>query len=104
MPARTRVHSARLLSLFINLYVRKEAVLSSQIEGTQSSFSYSMLFESAGAPSVPLEDVQEVSNYVAAMNHGLRRLREDFPLSLRLIREIHNILLSKGRGSSRVSG
>src|SRR6202049_1351510 len=91
-------------SLFIYLYVRKEAVLSSQIEGTQSSFSDLMLFESAEAPSVPLEDVQEVSNYVAAMNHGLRRLREDFPLSLRLIREIHKILLSKGRGSQKRPG
>ena len=59
-------------SLFIYLYVRKEAVLSSQIEGTQSSFSDLMLFESAEAPSVPLGDVQDVSNYVAAMNHGLR--------------------------------
>jgi len=66
-------------SLFIYLYVRKEAVLSSQIEGTQSSFSDLMLFESAEAPSVPLEDVQEVSNYVAAMNHGLRRLPGGFP-------------------------
>jgi Fic family protein len=84
-------------SLFIYLYVRKEAVLSSQIEGTQSSFSDLMLFESAEAPSVPLEDVQEVSNHVAAMNHGLRRLRKDFPLSLRLIREIHKILLCKER-------
>src|SRR6267143_3618508 len=91
-------------SLFIYLYVRKEAVLSSQIEGTQSSFSDLMLFESAEVPSVPLEDVQEVSNYVAAMNHGLRRLREDFPLSLRLIREIHKILLSKGRGSQKRPG
>src|SRR3984957_7356927 len=91
-------------SLFIYLYVRKEAVLSSQIEGTQSSFSDLMLFESAEAPSVPLEDVQEVSNYVAAMNYGLRRLREDFPLSLRLIREIHKILLSKGRGSQKRPG
>src|SRR5690242_14862221 len=91
-------------SLFIYLYVRKEAVLSSQIEGTQSSFSDLMLFESAEAPSVPLEDVQEVSNYVAAMNHGLRRLRGDFPLSLRLIREIHKILLSKGRGSQKRPG
>jgi len=60
-------------SLFIYLYVRKEAVLSSQIEGTQSSFSDLMLFESAEAPGVPLEDVREVSNYVAAMNLGLRR-------------------------------
>src|SRR5437764_12704121 len=91
-------------SLFIYLYVRKEAVLSSQIEGTQSSFSDLMLFESAEAPSVPLEDVQEVSNYVAAMNHGLERLRTGFPLSLRLIREIHEILLSKGRGSEKQPG
>src|SRR5271157_3929929 len=91
-------------SLYIYLYVRKEAVLSSQIEGTQSSFSDLMLFESAEAPSVSLEDVQEVSNYVAAMNHGLRRLREDLPFSLRLIREIHTILLSKGRGSQNHPG
>lgn len=91
-------------SLFIYLYIRKEAVLSSQIEGTQSSFSDLMLFESAEAPGVPLEDVQEVSNYVAAMNHGLRRLREGFPLSLRLIREIHEILLSKARGSEKHPG
>jgi len=91
-------------ALFIYLYVRKEAVLSSQIEGTQSSFSDLMLFESAQAPGVPLEDVQEVLNYVAAMNHGLRRLREDFPLSLRLIREIHKVLLSKGRGSEKRPG
>ncbi len=91
-------------SLFIYLYVRKEAVLSSQIEGTQSSFSDLMLFESAETPGVPLEDVQEVSNYVAAMNHGLRRLREGFPLSLRLIREIHEVLLSKGRGSEKRPG
>lgn len=91
-------------SLFIYLYVRKEAVLSSQIEGTQSSFSDLVLFESAESPSVPLEDVQEVSNYVAAMNHGLRRLKEDFPLSLRLIREIHRILLARGRGSEKRPG
>jgi len=91
-------------ALFIYLYVRKETVFSSQIEGTQSSFSDLMLFESAEAPAVPLKDVQEISNYVAAMNHGLRRLREDFPLSLRLIREIHKILLSKERGSGKHPG
>jgi Fic family protein len=84
--------------------IRKEAVLSSQIEGTQSSFSDLMLFESAEAPGVPLKDVQDISNYVTAMNHGLRRLREDFPLSLRPIREIHKILLSKGRGSEKRPG
>ncbi len=90
--------------LFIYMYVRKEAVLSSQIEGTQSSLSDLMLFESEEAPGVPLDDVQEVSNYVAAMNHGLTRIREGFPISLRLIREIHEILLSKGRGNTRQSG
>jgi len=92
------------LSLFLYAYVRKEAVLSSQIEGTQSSLSDLVLFESAEAPGVPLEDVQEVSNYVAALGHGLDRLRGGFPLSLRLIREIHQVLLSKGRGSSKEPG
>lgn len=91
-------------SLFLYLYVRKEAVLSSQIEGTQSSISDLLLFESDEAPGVPLEDVQEVSSYIAAMNHGLRRLREGFPLSLRLIREIHEILLSHGRGRDKNPG
>lgn len=91
-------------SLFIYLYVRKEAVLSSQIEGTQSSLSDLLLFESEETPGVPLEDVQEVSNYVAAMNHGLRRLQEGFPLSLRLVREIHGILLAHGRGSDKHPG
>ena len=92
------------LSLFIYAYVRKEAVLSSQIEGTQSSLSDLLLFENDEAPGVPLADVREVSNYVAALNHGLKRLREGFPLSLRLIREIHEVLLSKGRGSDKQPG
>lgn len=91
-------------SLFIYFYVRKEALLSSQIEGTQSSFSDLLLFESKEVPGVPIEDVQEVLNYVAAMNHGLKRLREGFPLSLRLMREIHGILLSKGRGANKAPG
>jgi Fic family protein len=90
--------------LFLYMYVRKEALLSSQIEGTQSSLSDLLLFESEAAPGAPLDDVQEVSNYVAAMNHGLARLREEFPLSLRLMREIHGTLLSKGRGSSKQPG
>jgi len=90
--------------LFLYMYVRKEALLSSQIEGTQSSLSDLLLFESEEAPGVPLDDVQEVSNYVAAMNHGLARIREGFPISLRLIREIHGILLSKGRGSTKQPG
>ena len=90
--------------LFLYMYVRKEALLSSQIEGTQSSLSDLLLFESEEAPGVPLDDVQEVSNYIGAMNHGLNRIREGFPLSLRLIREIHETLLSKGRGSTKQPG
>lgn len=85
-------------SLFLYMYVRKETVLSSMIEGTQSSLSDLLLFEFEHQPGVPLDDVQEVSNYVAALNYGLNRLNEEFPLSLRLLKEIHNILLSKGRG------
>lgn len=91
-------------SVFLYSYVRKEAVLSSQIEGTQSSLSDLLLFESEEAPGVPLEDVQEVSNYVSALEHGMKRLREGFPLSLRLICELHEILLSKGRGSRKNPG
>jgi Fic family protein len=91
-------------SLFLHMYIRKEALLSSQIEGTQSSLSDLLLFEAEETPGVPVDDTREVSNYVAAMNHGLRRLREDFPLSLRLIREIHAILLSKGRGQDKDPG
>ena len=92
------------LSLFIYAYVRKEALLSSQIEGTQSSLSDLLLFENEEVPGVPIEDVQDVSNYVAALFHGLKRMREGFPLSLRLIREIHEILLSRGRGSNQEPG
>jgi Fic family protein len=89
---------------FLYMYVRKEALLSSQIEGTQSSLSDLLLFENEEVPGVPLDDVREVSNYVAAMDYGLKRLRDGFPLSLRLIREIHDVLLSKGRGSSKQPG
>ena len=85
--------------LFIYAYVRKEAVLSSQIEGTQSSLSDLLAFEIDDAPGSPISDVVEVSNYVAALEHGLERLRDDFPLSNRLIREIHRMVLSSGRGS-----
>jgi Fic family protein len=91
-------------SLFLYAYVRKEAVLSSQIEGTQSSLSDLLLFELEEAPGVPLDDVVEVSNYVAALDYGLARLREGFPLSNRLIREIHGVLLSRGRGSGKAPG
>ena len=85
--------------LFIYSYVRKEAVLSSQIEGTQSSLADLLFFELDEAPGVPRDDAREVSNYVAALRHGLRRLREGFPLSNRLIREVHGVLMSGGRGA-----
>ena len=92
------------IDLFLYMYIRKEAVLSSQIEGTQTSLSDLLLFELKEAPGVPLDDVVEVSNYVAAMNHGLKRLKEEFPFSNRLIREVHEILLLKGRGSDKNPG
>lgn len=91
-------------TLFPYSYVRKEALLSSQIEGTQSSLSDLLLFELEEAPGVPVDDVVEVSNYVAALDHGLRRLRGGFPLSNRLFREIHGVLLSRGRGSDKAPG
>ena len=91
-------------SLFLYMYIRKEAVLSSQIEGTQSSLSDLLLFEMDAAPGVPVDDVREVSNYVAAMEHGLKRLRDGFPLCNRLICEIHEKLLSKGRGAGKKPG
>jgi Fic family protein len=90
-------------TLFIYSYVRKEAVLSSQIEGTQSSLSDLLLFELEGTANVPLDDVEEVSRYVAAMNHGIKRLKE-LPISLRLIKEIHAVLLATGRGSQQEPG
>jgi Fic family protein len=91
-------------NLFLYAYVRREAVLSSQIEGTQSSLADLLLFELEEAPGVPLDDVVEVSNYVAALEHGMNRLREGFPLSNRLIREMHATLLSRGRGSEKSPG
>lgn len=91
-------------SLFLYMYIRKEAVLSSQIEGTQSSLSDLLLFESEQLPFAPLEDVQEVSCYVAAMEHGLKRIKEGFPISLRLLREVHERLLNAGRGYTKSPG
>jgi cell filamentation protein, protein adenylyltransferase len=92
------------IRFLLYLYVRKEALVSSQIEGTQSSFADLLLYENEAKPHVPVEDVEEVSNYVAAMQHGLRRLKGGFPLSLRLIREIHAILLKGGRGANKMPG
>ena len=90
-------------SLFLYMYVRKEALLSSQIEGTQSSLSELLRFEDDHKADVPVRDVEEVSNYVAALSHGIRRLA-DLPVSTRLIREVHGILLATGRGSARELG
>jgi Fic family protein len=90
--------------LFLYAYVRREAVLSSQIEGTQSSLSDLLLFELDEAPGVPFDDVVEVSNYVAALEHGIERLAGDFPLSNRLLREIHGVLLARGRGANKQPG
>jgi Fic family protein len=98
---------ARLLpdiKLFLYMYVRKEALLSSQIEGTQSSLSDLLLFENNETPNVPVDDVEEVSNYIAALNHGLARIKKGFPLSSRLVREMHTILLKGGRGSNKSPG
>jgi Fic family protein len=90
--------------LFLFMYVRKEALLSSQIEGTQSTLTDLLLFEIDEIPAAPIEDVTEVSNYVAAMRYGLDQLRSGFPLSLRLIRDMHGILLRSGRGASHQPG
>jgi Fic family protein len=90
--------------LFLYMYVRKEALLSSQIEGTQSTLSDLLLFENDEELTVPLDDVTEVSNYVAAIKHGVERMKGGFPLSLRLIREMHDILLKSGRGATKQPG
>ena len=91
-------------ALFLYMYVRKEALLSSQIEGTQSSLSDLLLSEHSEATGLPLSEVREVSSYVAAMQHGLERMKEGFPLSLRLLREIHAVLLRTGRGATLQPG
>lgn len=90
--------------LFLYQYVRKEAVLSSQIEGTQSSLRDLLLFELDEVPGVPMDDVREVSNYVAALDYGLGRLRAGQPISTDLLNEMHGILLRDGRGDDKSPG
>ena len=90
--------------VFLYAYVRREALLSSQIEGTQSSLSDLLLFELEEAPGVPFDDVVEVSSYVAGLEHGLTRHAKGFPLSSRLLREIHARLLARGRCADRLPG
>jgi Fic family protein len=89
--------------LFVFMYVRKEAVLSSQIEGTQASLIDILEFESQALEPDNPQDVAEVVNYIAAINHGLERLK-NLPVSLRLIREIHRDLMQGVRGSERDPG
>lgn len=89
--------------LILQPFIRREAVLSSRIEGTQSSIADLLLFEAEGKPSTPLEDVQEVHNYVQALEYGLDRLTT-LPLSLRLIREIHERLMEGVRGKHATPG
>lgn len=89
--------------LFLYMYVRKEAVLSSQIEGTQSTLTDLLRFETEAQAGQPIDDVREVSNYVDAMMFGLERLNQ-LPLSLRLIREMHARLLQSGRGETKSPG
>ncbi|GHV68281.1 cell division protein Fic [Spirochaetia bacterium] len=99
------VIEANLNPLIINyMYVRKEAVLSSQIEGTQSTLDDLLRYESEQTAGITVDDVAEVSSYVNALNHGLRRVEGGFPLSLRLIREIHKILLHNSRGRTKTPG
>ena len=91
-------------SLFVYMYIRKEALLSSMIEGTQSSLSDLLRVELDQSASVPFDDVKEVCNYVAALDYGIKRLADGFPFSLRLLREMHQILLSTGRGTEKRPG
>jgi cell filamentation protein, protein adenylyltransferase len=89
--------------LLIGPFVRREAVLSSRIEGTQAGFSDLLFFEAAPSVKPPIEDVKEVANYVSALEHGLARLK-DLPVSLRLMREMHERLMHGVRGDSMTPG
>lgn len=92
--------------LFLYMYVRKEAVVSSQIEGTQSTLSDLLRFETEAQAGKPFDDVREVSNYVDAMMHGLERMSGEagLPLSMRLLKELHARLLKDGRGMEKNPG
>jgi Fic family protein len=91
-------------SLLLYSFVRKEAVLSCQIEGTQSSLADLLLYEIDEQPGVPVDDVREVSRCVAALEHGLKRLRSGLPLSMRLLRGMHEVLMSHPGGRSKTPG
>ena len=89
---------------FIYAYIRKEAVYSSMIEGTQSSLSDLLLYEQGGYDQNNTDDVEEVSHYVSAMQLGMSRMAEGYPITLRLIKELHAELLRRGRGSTKMPG
>ena len=91
-------------ALFVYGHIRKEAVLSSQIEGIPSSLTDLMLHEAGGRPAADRTDILETSNAVTALNHGVDRLRAGFPLSNRLIREMHALLLASDRGAAMMPG
>lgn len=91
-------------ALLLYSFVRKEAVLSSQIEGTQSSLADLMLYEIDEQPGVPLDDAQEVSRCVAALEEGLAKLRDGLPLCLRLLCDMHQVLLDHPRGRGKAPG
>jgi Fic family protein len=87
------------------MYVRKEAVLSSAIEGTQSTLVDLLEYENEAIPGTPIDDVREVSRYVAALQHGIEQIRtERLPLSLRLIRDVHRVLMAGSRDSQQTPG
>lgn len=91
-------------ALLLYSFVRKEAVLSSQIEGTQSSFADLLLYEIDEQPGVPVDDAREVSRCVAALDHGLGALRGGLPLSMRLIRGMHEVLMAHPGGQAKTPG
>lgn len=118
-PELSRLHEAAVLALgqlegvsrgvavdrLLYMYVRKEAVLSSAIEGTQSTLADFLAYENEAVPGTPMDDVREVSRYVAALRHGIDLVRADrMPLSLRLLRDLHRVLMSGGRGSQQSPG
>lgn len=91
-------------SLLLYSFVRKEAVLSSQIEGTQSSLADLLLYEIDEQPGVPVDDAREVSRCVATLEYGLKKLRGGLPLSMRLLRGMHEVLMSHPGGRSKTPG
>ena len=101
--AASEIYTLPDADLFVAMYVRREAVLSSQIEGTQSSLDDVLAFEVDPTGQQIPQDVTEVVNYIRAMNFGLARL-ETLPLSLRLIREIHDVLMQGVRGATKQPG